>query len=76
MAVPSNGGLGPWNIAVIFGLALYGVENAVATAFSVVVWSGQTVMLIILGIFTMIYISCSQRHLKRFPPERITDKIS
>lgn len=60
MAVPSNGGLGPWNIAVMFGLAIYGISNAQGTAFSMLQWSGQTVMLIILGIFTMAYISLSK----------------
>lgn len=59
MAVPSNGGLGPWNIAVMFGLAVYGISEAQGTAFSMLQWSGQTVMLIILGIFTMVYISLS-----------------
>lgn len=57
MAIPSNGGLGPWNIAIMFGLAVYGVSDADGTAFSMVQWSGQTVMLIILGIYTMAYIS-------------------
>lgn len=61
MAVPSNGGLGPWNIAVMFGLAVYGITEAQGTAFSMLQWSGQTVMLIILGIFTMAYISLSSR---------------
>lgn len=57
MAIPSNGGLGPWNIAVMFGLAVYGISDTEGTAFSMLQWSGQTVMLIILGIYTMIYIS-------------------
>lgn len=57
MAIPSNGGLGPWNIAVMFGLSLYGVSDPQGTAFSMLQWSGQTVMLIILGIFTMAYIA-------------------
>ena len=61
MAVPSNGGLGPWNIAVMFALAIYGVNDAQGTAFSMVQWSGQTVMLIILGIYTMGYISLSRK---------------
>lgn len=61
MAVPSNGGLGPWNIAVMFGLAIYGISNADGTAFSMLQWSGQTVMLIILGIFTMIYIAVDKK---------------
>lgn len=59
MAIPSNGGLGPWNIAVMFGLAIYGISDSQGTAFSMLQWSGQTVMLIILGIYTMIYISLS-----------------
>lgn len=57
MAIPSNGGLGPWNIAIMFALAIYGVSDGEGTAFSMVQWSGQTVMLILLGIFTMGYIS-------------------
>jgi uncharacterized membrane protein YbhN (UPF0104 family) len=55
MAIPSNGGLGPWNLAIMFGLAVYGVTDAQGTAFSMLQWSGQTVMLIILGIYTMVY---------------------
>ncbi|MDE7408821.1 MAG: flippase-like domain-containing protein [Muribaculaceae bacterium] len=55
MAVPSNGGLGPWNIAVMFGLAIYGVADVEGAAFSILQWSGQTVMLIVLGIFTAIW---------------------
>lgn len=57
MAVPSNGGLGPWNLGIIFGLAVYGIPADEATAFSMVQWSGQTVVLIILGIYTMAYIA-------------------
>lgn len=61
MAIPSNGGLGPWNIAIMFGLSIYGVAEPDGTAFSMVQWSGQTVMLILLGIFTMAYISLSSK---------------
>ena len=56
MAVPSNGGLGPWNIAIMFGLAVYGVTDVEGAAFSILQWSGQTVMLIILGIFSAAWI--------------------
>lgn len=63
MAIPSNGGLGPWNIAVMFGLALYGITDTQGASFSILVWSAQTVMLILLGIFTMVYLSTSKtRH--------------
>lgn len=61
MAIPSNGGLGPWNLAIMFGLAIYGVSDAQGTAFSMLQWSGQTVMLIILGIYTMAYIATSRK---------------
>lgn len=61
MAIPSNGGLGPWNMAVVFGLMLYGVAEADAASMSIVVWSAQTIMLIILGIYTAIYISGGKR---------------
>lgn len=62
MAIPSNGGLGPWNLAIMFGLSIYGVTDAEGTAFSMLQWSGQTVMLIILGIYTMIYIAVSKKN--------------
>lgn len=57
MAIPSNGGLGPWNLAVMFGLSIYGVTESQGVAFSMLQWSGQTVMLVLLGIFTMVYIA-------------------
>lgn len=65
MAIPSNGGLGPWNLAVMFGLAVYGISDTEGTAFSMLQWSGQTVMLIILGIYTMAYIALSHRSINR-----------
>lgn len=67
MAIPSNGGLGPWNIAVMFGLAVYGITETQGTAFSMVVWSAQTVMLILLGIFTMVYIALSRQDKPQTP---------
>lgn len=59
MAIPSNGGLGPWNLAVMFGLAIYGVPDVEGAAFSILQWSGQTVMLIILGVFTAIWVGAT-----------------
>lgn len=61
MAIPSNGGLGPWNIGIMFGLAVYGVSDTEGTAFSMLQWSAQTVMLFLLGIFTMAYIAISHK---------------
>lgn len=63
MAIPSNGGLGPWNIAVMFTLSLYGVSNTQGAAYSVVMWGCQSLMLIALGVFSAIYISFyNKRH--------------
>ena len=56
MLVPSNGGLGPWNVAVMYALMLYGVSRTDAVAYSLVVWGFQSVMIIALGIFSAIYV--------------------
>lgn len=61
MAVPSNGGLGPWNIAVMFALSIYGIGNTEGAAFSMVMWSFQAAMLVMLGIFSAVYISVTKR---------------
>lgn len=57
MAVPSNGGLGPWNVCIIFALGLYGVAAEPATAMSIVVWSAETITLVLLGMYTALYTS-------------------
>lgn len=58
MGVPTNGGLGAWHVATIFGLSLYGVGKFTpgnfdpqATAFAMLVWGFQTLLLIVLGIY-------------------------
>ena len=61
MAIPSNGGLGPWNLAVMFALSLFGLSNTEGTAFSIVMWSFQAMMLIALGLFSAGYIAVSGR---------------
>lgn len=61
MAVPSNGGLGPWNIAVMFALSIYGIGNTEGAAFSMVMWSFQAAMLVMLGVFSVIYIAATKR---------------
>ena len=67
MAIPSNGGLGPWNLAVMFALTLFGLTNTEGTAFSLVMWSFQAMMLIALGLFSAGYISFTDRHDKTVP---------
>lgn len=65
MAVPSNGGLGPWNIAVMYALMLYGVSHSDAAAYSIVAWGFQAMMLVALGIFSAIYISSTRSREKK-----------
>lgn len=55
MAVPSNGGLGPWNIAVMFALSLYGVRDSDGVAFSLLVWSVQAVIQALCGLYALAY---------------------
>ncbi len=63
MGIPTNGGLGAWHMAIIFGLSLYGVgtfsvdsPDARASAFAMLVWGTQNLLLILLGIYTYFYI--------------------
>lgn len=69
MAVPSNGGLGPWQFAIIFGLSLYGVGafppitpyDAQASAFAWLVWGVQQLLIIVLGIYTFVGIALDKK---------------
>lgn len=68
MGVPSNGGIGPWQYAVIFGLAFYmpaGIDKALytaqSTAFANLVLGSQTLLLIVLGLLTFGYVALSRR---------------
>lgn len=69
MAVPSNGGLGPWQFAIIFGLSLYGVGafppstpyDAQASAFAWLVWGVQQLLIIVLGIYTFVSIALDRK---------------
>ncbi len=71
MGIPSNGGIGPYQIAMIFGLSLY-VPSAMtdaesslfmvrATAFGNIVLGTQTLLMIALGLFTFASIAVSRR---------------
>ncbi|MCH5229848.1 MAG: flippase-like domain-containing protein [Muribaculaceae bacterium] len=65
MGIPSNGGLGPWNLAIMFALSLFGVSNTEGTAFSIVVWSFQSLTYVGLGIVALIYIMVTGKKLKK-----------
>ncbi|WP_036930554.1 lysylphosphatidylglycerol synthase transmembrane domain-containing protein [Prevotella sp. 10(H)] len=51
MGVPSNGGLGPWQIAVVAALMLYGINELNATAFATGVFAIQSLWVILCGLF-------------------------
>ncbi|MDU1890586.1 MAG: lysylphosphatidylglycerol synthase transmembrane domain-containing protein [Dysgonomonas sp.] len=51
MGVPSNGGLGPWQIAVIAAFSLYQVDILHATAFATGVFAVQAIWVILCGFF-------------------------
>lgn len=64
MGVPSNGGIGPWQWAVIFALGIYGVQTTQSGAFANLVLGTQTLMLILLGIITFIAIALERKALQ------------
>jgi uncharacterized protein (TIRG00374 family) len=51
MGIPSNGGLGPWQAAVVFGLTAFMVSKANATAFATAVFAFQSIWVVLCGLF-------------------------
>ena len=49
MGVPSNGGIGPWQWAVIFALGIYGTGQVEAAAFANLVLGCNTLLLVGVG---------------------------
>lgn len=64
MGVPSNGGIGPWQWATIFGLSIYGLGTTEASAFANLVLGANTLLIIALGIFTFIAIALNKKRIK------------
>lgn len=78
MGVPSNGGIGPWQWALIFGISMYaasipGLTPQYATSFANLVMGATTLLLIALGIFTFICIIFMKR--RTIPADVIDSKI-
>lgn len=61
MGVPSNGGIGPWQWAVIFSLGIYGLGTAQAGAFANLLLGTTTLLTIFLGILTFVAIALDKR---------------
>lgn len=75
MGIPTNGGLGAWHMAIIFGLSLYGLgpfsaetPNTQASAFAMLVWGIQTLLLIVLGIYAFTCIALEKKNNKTTSP--------
>jgi len=54
--VISNGGIGTYPVFVTEALMLYGVSKEAGFAFSTVMWSAQTLMLILAGILSFLFL--------------------
>lgn len=61
MAVPSNGGIGPWQWAVIFALGIYGLPALEGGTFANLIMAATTMLNILLGIFTFSVIALGRR---------------
>jgi len=58
MIVPSNGGLGPWSMAVFLGLSIfYMVPAEPAKAFATAVFAFQSIWLVVCGLFGIFALS-------------------
>lgn len=65
MAVPSNGGIGPWQFAIILALSgIYGLSHTDALTFATINLGATTLLTILLGIGTFIYIGFSKKFAK------------
>ncbi|MDR0832925.1 MAG: flippase-like domain-containing protein [Candidatus Symbiothrix sp.] len=53
MAIPSNGGLGPWQAATVFGLMAYGISRGEATAFATAVFGLHALWEVICGTYSI-----------------------
>jgi uncharacterized protein (TIRG00374 family) len=51
MGIPSNGGLGPWQAAIVFGLSVFRVDLIQAKAFATVVFAFQSIWTVLCGLF-------------------------
>lgn len=67
MIIPSNGGIGPWQMAIVWALGIYSagiteLTREYAISFANLVMGSQTLLLILLGIFTFVCIAIDRRH--------------
>lgn len=62
MGIPSNGGIGPWQIAIMMSLSgIFGMAHDSALAFATINLAASTILTIILGIGTFVTIALKTR---------------
>ncbi len=62
MAIPSNGGIGPWQLAIVMSLSeVYGLGRSEALTFATLNLAASTLLIIMLGIATFLTIALRSR---------------
>lgn len=62
MGIPVQGGFGPWHLAVMATLAIYGVTDPnAAGSFALVAHGSQMVVIVLLGIYTFFSIMLGEK---------------
>ena len=61
MAIPSNGGLGPWQASVVVGLCAFAINSGDAKAFATAVFAVQSIWVVLCGLFGIIMLSVKKK---------------
>ena len=65
MGIPVQGGFGPWHLAIIATLHIYGVTDTdAARSFALIAHGSQMVVIVLLGIYTFFSISFEKKRAK------------
>jgi len=65
MVAPSPGGMGTWHFMVIQSLIIYGVKESDAYAFAITSHTSMTLMMIVLGVLSVIFLPIVNRGNKK-----------
>lgn len=65
LIIPTQGGLGPWQVAVVATLTLYNVDYVSATAFATGVFAIHSIWLIVCGIYGVMMLNVSTSQTKK-----------
>lgn len=58
----TNGGLGAYPLSIALILSLYGISNDVGTAFGWLVWTSQTLLTIVLGLASYLFLPIANKN--------------